>query len=364
MEHVVSVLTQRKVRLLVVLVTLLLIGFILFYLPVPYYIAEPGSVVELQSVINVEDGLAKEDGTFMLVTVSMSKGNPALLLYSFVNPYAEVIPFSRFLGNDESPQEYYERQLFVMHYSQDNAVLAAYEQAGKQYDVSAKAKNDGVLILRIVQGMPAEKVLKAGDIIVKVDGNPVGTVEQLLDWLKHKQPQDHVKLHILREGKQQQVEVALKTLPPVHDSQERENRVGLGIYPVTNRVVKTSPKVRIDTHDIGGPSAGLMMALEIYQQLSQQNLSKGYRIAGTGTIDPAGKVGQIGSASQKVVAADARDADIFFVPKDTRPQDDNEAVAKKTARTIGTHMDVVPVATLADAIDYLRQLPLVSEVDK
>lgn len=74
----------------------------------------------------------------------------------------------------------------------------------------------------------------------------------------------------------------------------------------------TSPGITINTKDIGGPSAGLMMALEIYDQLTETDLTKGLEIAGTGTINEKGEIGPIGGISQKVIAADRAGIDIFL----------------------------------------------------
>lgn len=54
-----------------------------------------------------------------------------------------------------------------------------------------------------------------------------------------------------------------------------------------------------------------MFALEVYNQLIREDLTKGYRIAGTGTINIDGEVAPIGGISQKVIAAHKAGADIF-----------------------------------------------------
>ena len=59
------------------------------------------------------------------------------------------------------------------------------------------------------------------------------------------------------------------------------------------------PKVKIDSHEIGGPSAGLMFTLEIYNQLVDEDLTRGHEIAGTGTINEKGEIGPIGGIQQK-----------------------------------------------------------------
>ncbi|MFP3361706.1 S16 family serine protease, partial [Planococcus sp. SIMBA_143] len=74
------------------------------------------------------------------------------------------------------------------------------------------------------------------------------------------------------------------------------------------------PSIKINTDEIGGPSAGLMFSLEIYNQLTEEDWTKGYEIAGTGTINDEGEVGPIGGIKQKIVAADGSGAEIFFAP--------------------------------------------------
>ncbi len=68
--------------------------------------------------------------------------------------------------------------------------------------------------------------------------------------------------------------------------------------------------------DIGGPSAGLMFSLAIYDTLTPGSLTGGQIVAGTGTIDATGKVGPIGGIQQKVVAARQSGAELFLVPAD------------------------------------------------
>ena len=58
--------------------------------------------------------------------------------------------------------------------------------------------------------------------------------------------------------------------------------------------------------NIGGPSAGLMFSLAIYDTLTPGSLTGGADIAGTGTITPAGKVGPIGGIQQKIVGGPRR----------------------------------------------------------
>ena len=99
-----------------------------------------------------------------------------------------------------------------------------------------------------------------------------------------------------------------RTLSLVRFSRAEGGQVGIGIVPVTERRVQTKPAVRIRADHIGGPSAGLMFALEILNQLTPEDLTRGLKIAGTGTLSAEGEVGQIGGVEQKVMAAEREGA--------------------------------------------------------
>lgn len=160
-----------------------------------------------------------------------------------------------------------------------------------------------------------------------------------------------VRLELTRNGKTLTPKVKLGSLGRVGG----KDRPGIGIEPVTERKIQTEPEVTIRAEEIGGPSAGLMFSLEIINQLENGDLTRGYRVAGTGTISPEGEVGQIGGIQHKIVAADEEGADIFFVPADIRPGDSNEKKALRTAKEIGADMKVIPVKSLREALGFLKK---------
>ncbi|OYD06440.1 SepM family pheromone-processing serine protease [Paludifilum halophilum] len=331
-----------------VIVTLvaLMVFAVLFFVPVPYYIVQPGSALEVRPMIQVDQAKSGEKGAFMMTTVSMREGNVLGYLASQMSPSFERIPKGEVLGRGEDPEEYQHRQVEIMDQSQQNAVIAAFREMGRP----VQEKFLGVQVLRLLKNMPAQNVLQEGDLIWRVDGERVRTTEDLITYLSHKKPGDTVEMRVKRKDHLLNEEVTLASLDPSGGGE----RAGVGIEPITLRKVKTDPEVRIDAKKIGGPSAGLMFTLEIMNQLEEGDLTQGLRVAGTGTITPAGEVGQIGGVHHKVRAAEAEGADIFFVPADVDPQDTNEKRALATAEKIGTDMKVVPVRTLSEAIDYLE----------
>ena len=101
-----------------------------------------------------------------------------------------------------------------------------------------------------------------------------------------------------------------------------------------------------------------MFTLEILNQLLDEDITKGYDIAGTGTMESDGTVGRIGGIDQKVIAADRAGIDIFFAPDDEADSElpSNFDQALETAEEIDTEMDIVPVTDIDAALDYLSEL--------
>jgi PDZ domain-containing protein len=129
-------------------------------------------------------------------------------------------------------------------------------------------------------------------------------------------------------------------------------KYGVGIMQVPDLSLKVKPPVQFHTEQIGGPSGGLMFTLGIFNRLTEQNWTKGYKIAGTGTMDLKGDVGPIGGIKEKVVAADKQNVEIFFAPA----KDHNYRDAVKTAEDIGTDMKIVKVNKFEDALNFLKSL--------
>jgi Lon-like protease len=328
------------------LIPLLLI--VIFTYPLPYYITQPGSAQELDPIIEVEDA-NDGSGEFMLTTVLVGKGNIVSLAIAKMSDYYHIYPEEIFRQEGEDEKEYNVRQLELMHSAKNTATAVAYHAADKEFEVI----NKGILVTNRIAGMPAAEQLKAGDVITAVGGTSVQTVEQLNEAIASYKLNDKFSLTIIREGIEETLMIGLAKFPDDLQTDDTKDVYGLGIlYPITMQEIITDPLIEIDTDDIGGPSAGLMFSLEIFNQLTEIDYTKGYRIAGTGTISFKGDVGPIGGIKQKVVAADNAEADIFFAPVAEKNYED----ALEAAKDIETEMKVVPVKNFEDALEYLEKL--------
>lgn len=328
-----------------IVIALMMIAGVFFSLP--YYVSKPGIAKELAPIIQVEDGIEGK-GSFMLTTVRMGRAN----IYSYVEAklfdYVELYPLEAILHETETQDEYNARQLHMMAGSKLNAIEVAYKKAGYQVDYEYK----GVYVVQVVPDMPAEGKLVPGDRIIEVDGQKFASSENFIEFVGKKNAGDQVVLTIKRDDKTKIVELTVQPF------KEDPKKIGIGISLVDDKEIIVDPKVTVKTDEIGGPSAGLMFSLEIYDQLMEEDYTKGYKIAGTGMIDSKGGVGPIGGIDQKIVAADKAGAEIFFAPNEKGSKDSNYNLAVKTAREIDSKMKIVPVDFIDDAINYLQKLPM------
>ncbi|MRX70885.1 PDZ domain-containing protein [Bacillus lacus] len=322
----------------------IIIIIIINFIKLPYYVTRPGMATELEPIVEVENGY-EEEGSFSLTTVRIGRANPFTYLSAQFNKYHEIFPVAQVKQEGESDAEYLTRQIHLMETSQDAAIAIAYTKAGKKVEY----RHQGVYITFVMEGMPGEGKLKAGDRVFKADDKELTTAEEFIAYVGEKSAGDEVAVTYKRDGKENTVSLTLAPFP------NDPERAGVGISLVTDSEVVVDPKVTLKTEDIGGPSAGLMMSLEIYNQLVEEDITKGQKIAGTGTINSNGEVGPIGGISQKIVAADKAGASIFFAPNEKGKSRSNYEIAIEAARDIDTKMKVVPVDTFDDALHFLMK---------
>jgi PDZ domain-containing protein len=193
---------------------------------------------------------------------------------------------------------------------------------------------------------PSDEVLDPGDRILAIDGEPVGTVDDLSGILENKQPGDVVSMKVTRPGQGElTVDVELTVSPDDPD------RTIVGFYPFDTATVNLPFELSIDTQSIGGPSAGLAFTLTLIDELTPGELTPPGGVAVTGTIALDGSVGPIGGLRQKASAVAQTGVDTFVVP--AAQGDEDIAAARKAA---GGDLTIIPVATLDEALAALERL--------
>jgi PDZ domain-containing protein len=181
-------------------------------------------------------------------------------------------------------------------------------------------------------------VISRGDVVVGQGGTPVRSVAELVEANRRLRPGDEVSLTIRRGGEEREVRV--RTVPA--PTEPERAMVGITIETEGFEVELPFP-VRVEERVVGGPSAGLMLALGIYDAITPGRLGDGQRVAGTGTLDLEGRVGGVAGVAQKVLGAEQDGAQVFLVPAD----------GLADARAVATGMRIVPVRTFDEALGAL-----------
>ncbi|MGM8211855.1 SepM family pheromone-processing serine protease [Virgibacillus sp. W0430] len=311
----------------------------------PYYIYKPGHADPLNDMVVVNGGYTSE-GDMHLVTISSNRATPIYYLLTKILPHQELVPAEKARPEGITDEEYMHAQLQMMESSQEASIVVAYETAGEKITIDY----NGIYVIGIIDGMPAEGKLEIGDYITAVDGHKISEAKDLIEYVQEKHPEDTITLEVNRKEERKEIEIELQAFDDL------EEKVGVGIRLVTDRNVNVERSVDFKSGNIGGPSAGLMFSLEIYDQLVEEDLTKGMKIAGTGEIDYDGQVGRIGGVDKKVIAADREGCDIFFAPNEQGREDSNYKLAKKTAAEINTKMKIVPIDTFEEALNYLSNM--------
>lgn len=342
---------RSRIRIAAAGILAAVLGFLLFY-PLPVFLKTPGSAEPVKPRVSVADNRWSEKGDFLFTTVYQYV-KPGPLEYAFVRlkeRFTETVPIEKAIGSVTNVDAYNQLTEWMRDDSESSAVLAAYHYLNRPVQV----EQTGVIVRAFTPNTPAAKELLEGDIIVSIDGRPVRTVQDMADYVKNKKKNDTVTLGVKRGKNTLERKVPLIELDNGSDGAPR---LGIGFYNAQVQKAIPDVPVRFNLDDIGGPSAGLMLSLDIVSKLEQKDYTRGRQIAGTGTIDADGNVGQIGGIRYKLVAASREGAEYFFVPKDKEATDGNQKEAEAFMKDYGSSMKLVPVGTLKEAADFLLTLP-------
>jgi PDZ domain-containing protein len=326
---------------------------VLFPFDVPYYSFSPGPVNDVSDFVEVPDPSIEGSGELFFLTVSLKEVNVIEYIAALLDGEVDLSPRENIRPVGVSQESLREQNLALMRNSQDSAKFVALTQLG--YEVTLTGS--GALIQGIVEGSAAVDKLFEGDVIVAVEGTPVEFVDEAVAEIGGRMPGDDVTLSIRRvvapDNEVEDFEITI-VLGPYRAEDEDGNIIdepdrGMVGVLLTNADTETifPVDIEIDSQNIGGPSAGLMFALEIMNQLTEEDLTKGQSIAGTGTIARDGRVGAIGGIKQKVYGAIDAGADYVLVPSSNVPD---------ALEAAGDDITVIEVATIADALTFLDTL--------
>lgn len=316
-------------------VTLALVVWATIATPLPYVEYRPGRPSEIPPLIEVEGtDTTPINGSTALLTVFLRDATPYSGLRVLLDPARQLSPAATIAPNGLTP-EFFEAQRDTFADAFQVATAVGARAAGVEVEITTEVR-----VVDVLEGSPADGVLAPGDRLVAADGRPLSDASQLQARTRGADDGDQLRLTIDHAGSERDVTVRLTTLG-------RTDQVGLGILAETATSGLDLPfEVSLSSTRIGGPSAGMMTAVTLFDLLSEEDLIAGRTILGTGTVGIDGRVGPVGGVPEKVRAAAAYGADLVLVPQ-------AQLEAAQLAAPEG--LTVVGVATVDDAIAALRR---------
>lgn len=324
MKKILTKLKEYKIYIIV-----LIASAIIFNIKLPYYVMAPGDIIPIDN--RIETTSKKEStGNINLLYVTEYEGTVSSVVMSFLMKNWDLEKLEEVQLSNETPEEIKLRNKVMLDNSIQNAIFVAYNKAGKQINITNK-KN-------IIIGLTDNKDLKIGDEILSANNILLEDITTLKEIINKSNINDIIELKIKRNNQELTYQV------PVI---EKSNMKMLGIVMITNYEYELDPEINIKFKDSeGGSSGGAMMSLSIYNAITDEDITKGLKIGGTGTIDINGNVGEIDGVKYKIMGAIKNDLDIVFVPS-ANYEDAIKAKGKNKIK-------IVSVDTFDEIINYLK----------
>ena len=289
------------------------------FIPVPYVMTAPGPVfntigevndIELISISGTET--FPTEGELDMTTVSEYGGPQEGLdmfqaIWGWISPDRRVVPRESVYPEGETEEENAAKNVESFSTSQSYAIAAA-------MDYLEQPVNEQVIVTSVGLDTPAQDKLRARDQILTVDDVVMKTPEQVVTAVRSKPIGSDLSFSVIRDDTKLDVVVTSGTRPddPVTEQDEATiPYIGIGI----DLSYSADFDIEFGVTGVGGPSAGTMFAIGIIDKLTPGALTQGKIIAGTGTIDPEGNVGEIGGIQQKLIGARDAGAVLFLAPQ-------------------------------------------------
>jgi len=304
-----------------------------FVLPSSQYIFLPDKAHPVRPLVVVPGGHDPAQGGLYFVDVVVRKASLLERLFGGLHKGADLYPASAV--NPPGVNDAQRRQIDLQDMQQSQQVAAAVALKAAGYKVALTPI--GAQVEEVGPGEPAVGHLEPDDVITAVNGKPVHSPEDVFEVMQPHHPGDVVRFTFTRDGKTQMA--SIKTINAPGPS----NRAIVGVILTPALDIHLPKKVSIDAGGVGGPSAGLAFALEVYQQLGH-DIVHGHKIAVTGEIDADGSVQPIGGVKQKTYGAREAGVDAFLVPAGDNARD---------ARKYAGHLKIIPVKSFQQALHAL-----------
>jgi len=305
--------------------------------PMPYIEYLPGGATPIAPLVAIDGAQSTAlDGETALLTVRLTRQPLAQLLLVALDDERTVIPTARVYPSGVDRQVHLERERERFNRQFDVAAAVGAQAAGFPFEVVTE-----VVVIEVLVGGPSDGRLAPGDIVLAVDGEPLTSGAALAERIESAEPGDQVVVRVQHMGAERDETITLRALEDGGPA-----RLGVLVQTAIDALVLPIDIVLTPGLRIGGPSAGLMVGVTVFDLLAQENLLAGRRVAGTGTLDIDGRVGEVGGVREKTIGAIDAGYDVLLVPASS---------AAEAQRVADGRIVVHGVASLDEALAALRR---------
>ena len=311
-------------------------------LPIPYVFFSPGTPNDVAGdLIKIKDADSYPvNGNLFITSILVTNPNTPVFgaetIYNWSDGEHVVLPKTTVYPPTITGQESQRSSKDEMTISKITATAAALNYLGYRIEPI-------YYIDEIRSYSKASGILQEGDRILRVDGKLIADIEEIRSAYQGRKVGDQIEIEIERsiDGKASRLTKIIE-LVPNQESKGDKTLPAIGILVGTSAKLPVS--VEFGLRGVGGPSAGMIFAVGIIEKLQAEDLLRGRKVAGTGSITAAGKVGSIGGIEEKMIGASRKGATIFLAPRGNCPD----------IKHVPTGLKVIPVSTLSEAIAALR----------
>ena len=316
-----SRLSNTRKLLIIFFIALMPIGLI----TTDYYFMSPGPPYQWEIDYGNNENYEFEGNLYQL-TIRRDEANVFVYLWSLVNPSYDLYPKELILPDGVTPQELSEISIQNMRTSENVAIAVALKNIG--YEI--ETKGEGVAVVGLLDDSPVKVKLKKGDLLNSINNVQIFSATEFISTLRTYSIGETVSIGLIRVVDGVSEQLFIETTLIEHVEYKGEPMVGF-LATTVNERFDFPFAIDIKTGNVGGPSAGLMMALNVYNNLIPEDITNSMVVAGTGTIEIDGSVGPVGGIKQKIIAAKRAGAELILVPvanfEEAKPfETDNTAI--------------------------------------
>lgn len=317
-----------------ILILIILVPFCLY--DTGYGIYKPGGIINSTERVT-GTSTYESKGTFNMAYVGYMKARlPYYLLAKIIPDWELVKNEDLTISDNETINDTIKRDHLQFNKSISDATKVAFDTAGVDYQIT---KSNNYIYYK---GPQSTSNIKVGDELIKVDNKKITNLDELKKYIQTKNTNDKVHLTYIENEETKEEDVTIY-------EEKGEKYIGISFITINEYSSKYNLKIKSKENE-SGPSGGLITTLSIYDAITKEDLTKGKKIVGTGTIDSEGNVGEIGSVTYKIAAANKEKADIFLCPKE------NYEEALNYAKKHNYKIKIKSVSTFKEAIDYLKTI--------